>query len=91
MEEFILLSYYPICVSGTDRVNLGKGKVGGAWESFSYYPIILSVFVGSGRTDFSKNPRFRSDKFFILKMWFGHSGGLSYLKRVLDKIKFSSL
>ena len=41
MEEFILLSNYPICVSGTDRVNLGKGKVGGAWESLSYYPICL--------------------------------------------------
>ena len=35
MEEFILLSYYPICVSGSDRINLGKGKVGGpggAWR-----------------------------------------------------------
>ena len=59
MEEFILLSYDPICVSGTDRINLGKGKVGGAWKSLSYYPIILYVFVGSDRTDFSKNPRFR--------------------------------
>ena len=26
----ILLSYYPICVSGTDRIDLGKGKVAGA-------------------------------------------------------------
>ena len=56
MGEFILLSYYPIYVSGMDRINLGKGKVGGAWESLSYYPIILSVFVGSDRTDFSPKP-----------------------------------
>ena len=66
MGEFILLSYYPICVSGTDMINLGKGKVGGAWESLSYYPIILSVFVGSDRTDFSKNPRLDRTSSFIL-------------------------
>ena len=30
MGEFILLSYYPICVLGTDRIDLGKGKVAGA-------------------------------------------------------------
>ena len=54
MEEFIRLSYYPVCVSGANRINLGKGKVGGAWKSLSYYPIILYVFVGSDRTDFSK-------------------------------------
>ena len=55
MGEFILLSYYPICVSGTDRINLEKGKVGPG----KVYPIILSAFLGSDRTDFSRNPRFR--------------------------------
>ena len=36
----ILLSYV---FSGTDRINLGKGKVGGAWK---VYPIILLSYRG---------------------------------------------
>ena len=49
LGEFILLAHYPICVSGTDRIKLGKGNM----EPGKVYPIILSVFVGSDRTDFS--------------------------------------
>ena len=44
MEEFILLSYYPRCVSGADRINLGKEKVGGPGK---VYPIILLSYMSS--------------------------------------------